>query len=141
MKLVTRRSVLIAATGIVVLAGGTLGVGALDCDWSEASAAGADRLFSAIPDIVDPLAIGSAYVAANSPQSIARELLARDALLAAARPDCPERRRNLAGQAFREDFRDGNIVLVEQWVISRSECLVAALWVAAGAPAPDLIMG
>lgn len=141
MKLVTRRGMLLGVAGAITLGGGGLGIPALDCDWSEARAAGADRLFAAIPDIVDPLAIGSAYVAATPPDALAREFFAREAMLAAARPACPERRRSLARQAFRDDFRSGDIVLAEQWVVSRSECLVAGLWVAAGAPRRDPMTG
>ncbi|MFV0359649.1 hypothetical protein [Tropicimonas sp.] len=86
-----------------------------------------DRLDVAVADIAGAAEIGRSYRARVGDGTLLSELGARPALLEALEYTCPETRRALVRRQFREDFRTGDILVENRWVVSRSECIIAAL--------------
>ncbi len=86
-----------------------------------------ERLDVALADIRDAARIGRAFRAAEGPPGVEAAFLDRPALLQAMTLDCDETRRAALRTAFRDGFRAGDVVTADRWVVSRAECVVAAL--------------
>lgn len=125
--MVTRRTVLAAGGGVVVLgAAGYLGSLAW-CNATSVASLPLERLDVALADIREPARIGRAFRDREGAAGVEAALRARPALLEAMALDCPETRRTALRTAFREGFAAGDVVTADRWVVSRAECVVAAL--------------
>ncbi|TCP39583.1 hypothetical protein [Rhodovulum marinum] len=121
-----RRTVLIG--GLSVLGGGALAYGG-----SLAVCTGGFRLAGivaplrwALPDIADPERVGRAYLAAEGPERIARAVLDRPDLTEMALLLDADARRIRLEARIRQDFAAGETVLAGNWVVARTEALIAA---------------
>jgi hypothetical protein len=123
---ITRRGVVL---GTVALVGTGAGASVLACRPGADGQAGLDpaRLRVALADIVAPERIGRAYGAGRARAALLAEFAARPGLVTAAAQDCPATLRSLLRDQVRADFRTGDVVVADRFVVARSECIVAAL--------------
>jgi hypothetical protein len=123
---ITRRGILL---GTVALIGAGAGGSILACrpGAEETAALDPGRLRAALADIVAPERIGRAYRAGRGRDELAGELASKPGLLAAASQTCPATLRARLRAQVREDFRRGDVVVADRFVVARSECIVAAL--------------
>lgn len=128
------RRILIAGGGVVVLGTAAAAAGSLVFCARESRLAGLplERLDVALADIAAPDRLARALRAAERPEAIEAAFLGRGDLLETLRVDCPESRRAAIRSAFREDFRRGDVVVADRWIVARAEGLIAALRWAGG---------
>lgn len=124
-RFVTRRGVLI---GAIALLGGTATASVLVC-WpnTEMASLKLERLRAALVDMVAPERIGQAYRQTRDTATLLEEFAARPDLVAAASSSCPDTLRGLVRTLVQQDFKTGDIVIADRFVMARSECIVAAL--------------
>jgi hypothetical protein len=130
MSLIGRRPFLVlglgAAGGAAIAYGGSLAA----CSGGLTRQAMLRPLFVALAGLVEPEKVGRAVLRAEGEETILTTLLARDDLFAAALlPGDDERRRTVA-RIVRDDFRSGDTLTVERWVLSRTEAYLAGAAVA-----------
>lgn len=124
-RFVTRRGVLI---GMVAILGSAATASVLACRPGTGTAAlDLDRLRLALSDIMAPERVGHSYRQDRDTATLLEEFGARPALAAAASLDCPDMLRSRIRAVAQEDFRTGDIVIADRFVMARSECIVAAL--------------
>lgn len=120
----------------VFLAGaGLLGAGALGYGGSLVACAGDRRaamirpLFQVIPRLHAPNTIGLAWLQVETPDDIVEGLMAHPMLMQTALlPDHTGTQAEHLMQAIRADFRQGDTVALDRWVVTRSEARIAAAW-------------
>lgn len=124
MASLTRRILIGSSAGAVVMAGASL----LACNTlSDPRQARYDRLDLLLDDIVDPIRIGRAFRAAVGESRLADYAAHSPWIAEITRIDCPATRRALWHETVRADFRSGNVVLCDRFVLSNMECVVAGL--------------
>ena len=123
---ITRRGTLL---GLLALFGGTSGASILSCRPSGDATATLDpeRLRVALADIIAPERIGRAYRAARDTSTLTAEFASKPGLVAAAAQECPATLRTQLQAQITEDFRRGDVVVADRFVVARSECILAAL--------------
>jgi hypothetical protein len=123
---ITRRGVLI---GTVALIGIAAGASVLACRPATGGQAALDpeRLRVALADIIAPERIGQAYRAGRTHADLEAELAARPRLVVAAAQGCPTTLRDAVRAEVQEEFRRGDVVIADRFVVARSECILAAL--------------
>jgi hypothetical protein len=125
MKAFPRRTLLLGSLSV-------LGAGALAYGGSRAVCSAGPRLAAflrplrqALPGVADPERVGRAYLAAEGRARIAEAFMARSDLVEMAlMPDEAARRARLAAR-IRQDFAAGETVLAGNWVVARTEALIA----------------
>ncbi len=125
MKITRRGSLL----GIGALIGIGAGASFLACGRGRDAAAAItpEKLRIALADIIAPERVGSAYRKERDHVGLAAELAEKPGLLAATRQSCPATLRAHVRAQVQEDFRRGDIVVADRFVMARSECILAAL--------------
>lgn len=124
----TRRAFLVSLAGLCGLGvAGALGSLRYCARRSTATAARLDRLDVALARIHAPRTIGRAYRAGMDEPSLLAQLAGKPGLAAAMEIDCPATRAVAIAEQIRSDFRDGDVRIEGRWVVSRSECIIAAL--------------
>ncbi len=127
----TRRAMIAGGTVVGGLAAAG-GLSALACSGNRTLAAlDPDRLRAGLADIVAPARIGAAYGSGRSRETLLAELAAKPGLCAAAGHECPATLRAAFRAQVAEDFRSGDVVVADRFVVARSEGIVAALGVGA----------
>lgn len=111
--------------GVAMLGAGSLAVCTRRTAALEAPAMAA-RLAEALDAVFQPARLAAAWSGQDA-AALAAEVAACPDLCAAARADCPATRRVLLEARFARDFAEGRVELVDRLVVSRTECLVAAL--------------
>lgn len=71
--------------------------------------------------------VGQALRAQTSGAALAGALGAKPGLVAAMATECPQSRASIIAAQIREDYREGDVLVVRRWVLSRSEALIAAV--------------
>ena len=127
MRMLSRRTFFAAGGGLVALGAAAFGGSLVYCGRESFAALPLERLDVALADIRAPERIGRSYLAAVGRTSVEEGVLGKAGLLDALRRDCPETRRADIRAQFRADFAAGDVVVADRWVVSRSECLVAAV--------------
>lgn len=128
MAILTRRTVVLGAGGLAALAAADYGGSLAVCGRVDIAALlPLDRLDVALAGMRAPERIGRAWRSREGLAATEAAFLASPDLLRAAATECPETRRVLFRSRFRADFAAGDVVIADRWVVSRSECLVAAL--------------
>ena len=123
---ITRRDVVL---GTAALIGTGAGASVLACRPGTDGQAALDpeRLRVALADIIAPERIGRAYGAERTRHDLLAELEACPGLVRAAAQTCPATLRGLLRDQVREDFRNGDVLVADRFVVARSECILAAL--------------
>lgn len=131
MRLWSRRAALVGG-------GGILGLGALTVGGSLAvCASGAEPkalvmirpLFVGLANMHAPGQVGRGLLDEVTPDRLLQDLTGHADLAGIALyPDSGQRRRAL-DQIYRRDFARGDTVVVENWIMSRTETRIAAAWV------------
>jgi hypothetical protein len=123
---ITRRGVLL---GTVALIGTGAGASVLACRPGADGQAVLDpeRLRVALADIIAPERIGRAYRADRTRADLEAELAARPRLVAASAQGCPATLRDAVRDEVQEEFRRGDVVIADRFIVARSECILAAL--------------
>jgi hypothetical protein len=134
MRLFSRRALLWGSLGtlggIAALGAGSLWAcnrGLLAAGPGLAPAEAARRLAEALPEVFEPARLAAHWHEGGSPAALTRALEARPRVRDALAADCPAIRRTLLREAIAADFAAGDIVIADRLVVSRTECLVAAL--------------
>ncbi len=127
MARLSRRATLIGIGGLWLAAGVAGAASVVACRSGSARMASLDRLDVALADIRGADRIARVYRAGTAPSRIAAEFEAKTDLVAALAIDCPASRAAAIRARMREDFRTGDVVVADRLVVSRTECLVAAL--------------
>lgn len=127
MGILSRRAVLTGASGIVGLGLAGTGLSVVACSSTDTASLRA-AFAVALADVFRPERIGPAFRASEAGQDLAAAFDARPDLLAATRISCPVMRRDQLAEAIRRDFRNGDIVVADRVVVSRTECLIAATY-------------
>lgn len=125
---VRRRHLLV--TGGTVIGAGLLGYGGslAACRTDRTVASLLQPLFVALADIPAPEAIGRGWLSEIGASGLEQQALQRTDLLAlTVLPDPSQRRTELAG-LIREDFQREATVVVENWVVTEAEALIAGAW-------------
>lgn len=128
MATLTRRTVVLGAGGLAVLAAAGYGGSLTVCGGMDLAAlVPLDRLDVALAEIRAPERIGRAWRNREGLAATEAAFLASPDLIRAAATECSETRRALFRERFRADFAAGDVAIADRWVVSRAECLVAAL--------------
>ncbi len=120
----TRRLVIGAGASAVALGGGS---------WLACAAGGGgavarlDRLDVLAAAMPDPARIGRAYRRTMGPEALEAAALARPHVARALATECPSTRLAVLRAGLRAEFAAGDVVVCERYVLSATECLVAAL--------------
>lgn len=129
----TRRTILLAAlgtTGVAAIVG--YGGSLLACNArASGRSAGVDPsgLTPALDDIIAASRVGRAYREERDRATLVDEFGAKPGLVAAAAQTCPTAMRAELRAQVEADFRNGDIVVADRFVMARSECILAALTV------------
>lgn len=118
----TRRIFVGTGLSIVAVAGGSL----LACS-QRAETASYDRLDVLLADIRDPVRVGQDYRATYGLAALEAQADGCSHIASALRLDCPATRHALLKEGIRKEFAAREIVLCNQFVLSRTECIVAGL--------------
>ncbi|ABD57183.1 hypothetical protein [Jannaschia sp. CCS1] len=128
MKRLTRRILIGSglAFGSLGLAGG---LSALACRRNNSATAtlNPDRLRLARSSLIAPERIANAYRNGQSRAALIGEMAQKPGLCRAAGLDCPTAIQTELRRQVIEDFRNGDVVVADRFVVARSECIVAAL--------------
>lgn len=118
---------------------GILGAGAVAYGGSLAVCSAMDDrlalirpLFVALADIRAPESVGRAVLEHEGPERLPELILARQPLVSATLLPTAEARRDRLSGIVRDEFRQGDILQEDRWVVARSEALIAGAWVAGG---------
>ena len=133
MAAISRRAVLLTLGGVagVVVAG--VGASVVVCNArSEATALSLERLDVALAEMPGAARIARAVRAATEQAELIEQFIAKRPLVSALAIDCPASRLQAINAQIRADFDADDVVVADRWVVSRSECLIAALCPAGG---------
>lgn len=125
--MISRRTVLTAGVGVVALGVAGIGGSLLLCRRESLAALPLERLDVALADIRAATRIGRAFRDREGQAGVEAAFLGQQGLLDAVALDCDETRRKALRATFRAAFRAGDVVTADRWVVSRAECVVAAL--------------
>lgn len=125
--MISRRTVLATGGGVVALGIAGIGGSVPWCNGATLAALPLERLDVALADIRDAARIGQVFRETEGEAGIEVAFRDRPALLEAMTLDCDETRRAALRATFRDGFRAGDVVTADRWVVSRAECVVAAL--------------
>jgi hypothetical protein len=126
--MIKRRKFLISAISVTLLpwlARSSLATHPLQASHATASEEAERHLLSLFSDLQAPRAVGNRYLALY-PAEADRELLRVGVIESAGTPDLKGLRASLAHRC-REDFRNGDTVIVDGWVLARTEARTCAL--------------
>ena len=124
-KWLTRRSALVSVGA--VLAAGTLASYGVCTRRSLQKSSRLERLDVAVSQIRNAREIGAGIRARTSFSEIQRSLEHNKGLMRALDFECPEKRLVVIRDQVSSDFRSADIVVESRWVLSKTECLIAAL--------------
>lgn len=126
MKRPTRRGILIGTAAVIATGAGA---SAFACrpGATERAALNIGRLQTLLTEIQASNRIGPAYRRNTDIQTLLAEFDAHLGLQEVARHDCPQAARTELRAQATDDFRRGDIVVVDRLVMARSECILAAL--------------
>lgn len=125
--MIARRGLLVTAGSLAVLGAGGIGGSLVWCNQRTLSALPLERLDIVLSDIPEAGRIGRVFLEQHGPQQVAAAFLEQADMQSALSLTCDATRRTALRAAFRADFARGDSLTLEGWVVSRSECLVAAL--------------
>ncbi len=122
---------------LLLTGGATLGLGVLGyggsvavCSTSKTVTAKIIRpLFVAIGDILEPEIIGRAWLSRIGTRALHTRIHQRTDLLAATLIPDPAQRRAELSDVIRRDFARDETEVVENWVVSEAEAIIASAWV------------
>ena len=132
-RLFTRRRLLIG-TGAFVGLGTAITVGSnLACRSDKVQQAfevDLSRLLVALAAIKQPHLIGQSYLRSHGAGGMIADLERRADLQTTCSIACDASRLTRLEEHFQSDFRQGNYRIVERWVVSDAEALIAGYWIA-----------
>lgn len=132
-KMISRRLMIYGLGGSVVALGTGGYASSLACGWrSQEARAAASRLTVAIQDIFHPERLARWYLAQTDRSSLDAALDAPGDLAALSRIECPASRRVQIAARIRLDFVNGDILVADRIVASRTECLISAVCLSDG---------
>ena len=86
-----------------------------------------EKLRIALIDIIEPERIGAAYRGTRGRAGLVEELATKPGLVTATKQSCLATLRAHVRAQIQEDFRRGDIVIADRFLMARSECILAAL--------------
>ncbi|MEM6890611.1 MAG: hypothetical protein AAF636_21135 [Pseudomonadota bacterium] len=125
--MIARRGLLMTAGSLAALGAVGIGGSLVWCNQRSVAALPLDRLDIVLSDIPDAGRIGRAFLAEHGAEQVAAAFLDQADMQSALSLTCDATRRSALRAAFRADFARGDCLTFEGWILSRSECLVAAL--------------
>ena len=132
-RIFTRRRLLIGA-GTFVGLGAAVTVGSnLACQSDKVQQAfdvDLSRLLVALAVLKQPHLVGQSYLRSHGAGGVITDLERREDLRTTCRIACDASRLARLEEHFRSDFRQGHYRIVERWVVSDAEALIAGYWIA-----------
>jgi len=130
----TRRNVLIGSAAVFGTGIAATGASVVACNMADREAAFLEtlpRLFVAIPQIPDAGPVGHEVAGELGRDGVLEALRRRPAMISACTLGCDATRLTQLQGDFRSDYAAGRHVIVQRWILSESEALIAAAWAVA----------